>query len=231
MNEPSDSYENNPPERSTHRLEAFSDIVIGFSLAQLGLTLVIPPHAIEFVTRPAGIFAFVLTFMVVSRFWWVNHFVFTHYFRANRLMVAFDFLGLGSLLLQVFALQLYLHFVPLEEGAVASRIYFALFSLSYGTQGAMLAVGLRYHLDSLSPQLRREAVRVLFGRAGIVAGSALGNLLASNDLAKIFIAVGKQSTLVANLPSSLLVYTLLGIILGAIASWFIPRLFHSLRTV
>jgi hypothetical protein len=50
MSEPLDSYQKRAPDRSAHRLEAFSDVVIGFSLAQLGLTLVIPAHAIEFVT-------------------------------------------------------------------------------------------------------------------------------------------------------------------------------------
>ncbi len=218
------------PERSTRRLEAFSDIVIALSLAQLGLTLVIPAHAIEFVTRPVGIFAFIVTFVVVGRFWWVNFFVFEHYFRPNRTMVAFNFIALGSLLLQIFALQLYLHFAPLQEGVVASRIYFALFSLSYGTQGIMLALGLRYHWSTLSPQLRRAGVRVLLGRFGVVVGSALGNLLATNDLAKIYIEVGKQYTLVANLPTSVLVGTALGVIVGVLASWFVPGFFRSLNT-
>jgi hypothetical protein len=218
------------PERSTRRLEAFSDIVIGLSLAQLGLTLVIPAHAIEFVTRPAGIFAFIVTFVVVGRFWWVNFFVFEHYFRPNRTMVAFNFIALGSLLLQIFALQLYLHFAPLQEGVVASRIYFALFSLSYGTQGIMLALGLHYHWSTLSPQLRRAGVRVLLDRFGVVVGSALGNLLATNDLAKIYIEVGKQYTLVANLPTSVLVGTALGVIVGVLASWFVPGFFRSLNT-
>jgi uncharacterized membrane protein len=176
MSELADPGDKGRPERATHRLEAFSDIVIGFSLAQLGLSFVIPAHAIEFVTRPAGIFAFIVTFVVVGRFWWVNFLVFEHYFRPNRTMVALNFIALGSLLLQIFALQLYLHFAPLQEGVVASRIYFALFSLSYGIQGVMLALGLRYRWGALSPQLRRSGVRILFSRFGVVVGSALGNL-------------------------------------------------------
>jgi len=219
------------PERATHRLEAFSDIVIGFSLAQLGLTLVIPAHAIEFVTRPAGIFAFIVTFAVVGRFWWVNFLVFEHYFRPNRMMVALNFIALGSLLLQIFALQLYLHFAPLQEGVVASRIYFGLFALSYGMQGLMLALGLRYHWRALSPQLRRSGVRILLSRFGVVVGSTLGNLLASNHLVKVYVnAVGKQSMPVANLSTSVVVGTLLGAIVGALASWVLPRFFRSLKT-
>jgi uncharacterized membrane protein len=216
--------------RATRRLEAFSDIVIGFSLAQLGLTLVIPAHAIEFVTRPAGIFAFIVTFAVVGRFWWVNYFTFEHFFRPNRLMVALNFIALGSLLLQIFALQLYLHFVPLKEGVIASRIYFALFALSYGIQGLMLALGLAYRWKSSPAALRRVAVRVLLSRFGIVVATTIGNLRANNDLAQIFITVGKQSTLVANLPGTIFFDTLIGLILGLLASWILPRFFRSLRT-
>jgi hypothetical protein len=228
MSELPDQRDPGRTERATHRLEAFSDIVIGLSLAQLGLTLVIPAHAIEFVTRPAGIFAFIVTFVVVGRFWWVNFLVFEHYFRPNRTMVTLNFIALGSLLLQIFSLQLYLHFAPLQEGVVASRIYFALFSLSYGTQGIMLALGLRYNWGGLSPQLRRAGLRVLFGRCGVVIGSALGNLLASNDRAIIYAEVGKQLTPLANLPTSVLVGTGLGIIIGVLASWFLPGSFRSI---
>jgi NAD dependent epimerase/dehydratase family enzyme len=83
----------------------------------------------------------------------------------------------------------------------------------------------------LSPQLRRSGVRILFSRFGVVVGSALGNLLATNNLAKIYVSeVGRQSTLVANLSTSVLVGTLLGAIAGALASWVLPRFFRSLHT-
>jgi len=39
--------------RLVHRIESFSDLVIGFSLALLGLTLVIPAHATELLAHPA----------------------------------------------------------------------------------------------------------------------------------------------------------------------------------
>jgi hypothetical protein len=48
-----------------HRLEAFSDIVIGFSLAQLGLSLTIPAHARDLfvhVRGATGLLALVITF-------------------------------------------------------------------------------------------------------------------------------------------------------------------------
>lgn len=191
---------------ATHLLEAFSDIVIGFSLAEIGLSLVLPTHAIDFVARPTAIFAFVVTFIVVVRFWWVHDMIFEHFFVPNRTMTACNFLALASLILQVFCLQLYLHFVPLNEGAIASRIYFAFFAVSYEVQGVML------------------------GRTGLVAGSILGNAYAvTNDLAKVYVQVGKgKQIVVANLPNSILVFAIVGSLIGfavaIIALRFIPAL-------
>jgi len=216
--------------RATRRLEAFSDIVIGFSLAEIGLSLVLPPHAIDFVARPTAIFAFVVTFIVVVRFWWVHDLIFEHYFVPNRAMTACNFIALASLILQVFCLQFYLHFVPLNEGAVASRIYFAFFAVSYGVQGLMLALGLVYRRHELTLRGRRNGIRELLSRTGLVAGSILGNAYAvTNDLAKVYVQAGKgKQILVANLPNSIFVYAIVGSLTGvafaAIALRSIPAL-------
>ena len=72
-------------------MEAFSDIVIGFSLGQLALVLVIPAHAIDFVQRPEGIIAFLVTFVLIVRFWWLHFMIFEHYFEPSRLMIVCNF--------------------------------------------------------------------------------------------------------------------------------------------
>jgi uncharacterized membrane protein len=216
--------------RATHRLEAFSDIVIGFSLAEIGLSLVLPVHAIDFVARPTAIFAFIVTFIVVVRFWWVHDTIFDRYFVPNRVMTACSFVALASLILQVFCLQLYLHFVPLGEGAIASRIYFAFFAASYGVQGLMLALGLFYRRRELTLRERRSGVRELLSRTGLVAGSILGNVGAvTNQLAKVYVRAGQnEEVLVANLPDSIFVFaivgSLIGIALGAIVLQCVPAL-------
>ena len=64
-------------------LEAFSDIIIGFSLAELTLSLVIPVHALDFFARPLGLIAFLVTFVLVVRFWWLHFVIFEHYFEPN----------------------------------------------------------------------------------------------------------------------------------------------------
>jgi uncharacterized membrane protein len=201
--------------RATQRLEMFSDIVIGFSLAEIGINLVVPPHAIEFVTHPAGVFAFIVTFVVVIRFWWVNNQIFEHYFVPNRLMTTLNFIALAALILQVFSLQLYLHFVPLDEGVVASRIYFTFFALSYGMQGLVLGLGLLHRRRELSRQKLRSGLRELFVRTGLVVGCFIGNVTASNDISKVFVQSGRgRQFLVANFPSSIVADGILGILIG-----------------
>jgi hypothetical protein len=191
----------------------------------------LPAHAIDFVARPTAIFAFIVTFLVVVRFWWVHDTIFEHYFEPNRPMIASNFVALGSLILQVFGLQLYLHFVPLGEGAVASRIYFAFFALSYGVQGVMLALGLLYRRRELPLRLRRDGMRTLFTRTGLVAGSIVGNISAvTNDLTTVYVRVaeGKQ-VLVANLPTSIALYAIVGSLLGFVAFAIALRIVPALR--
>jgi len=156
--------------------------------------------------------------------------IFEHYFVPNRAMTACNFIALASLILQVFCLQLYLYFVPLNEGAIASRIYFAFFAASYGVQGLMLALGLFYRRHDLTLRGRRSGVRELLSRTGLVAGRILGNAYAvTNNLAKIYVQAGKnQQILVANLPNSIFVFAIvgsfIGIVLAVIALRFIPTL-------
>lgn len=43
---------------SQHRVESFSDMIMGFSVALLGLTLVIPAHTIALFREPAWILVY-----------------------------------------------------------------------------------------------------------------------------------------------------------------------------
>ena len=200
-------------ERVTHRLEAFSDIIIGFSLAQLTLSLVIPAHALDFFAHPLGIIAFLVTFVLIVRFWWLHFVIIEHYFEPSRLTITCNFVSLASLILQIFSLQLYVHFVPLAEGIVASRIYFAFFALSYGMLCVMLAVGLRQRWTALSIRRRQAGVRAGVRIIGTVAGCALGDVL-STHLVTAICVLKANGEIVATFPWAILVFTLLGTIAG-----------------
>ena len=172
-----------------------------------------------------------MTFIVVVRFWWVHDLIFEHYFVPNRPMTACNFIALASLILQVFCLQLYLHFVLLNEGAVASRIYFALFAVSYGVQGVMLGLGLFYRRHELTLRGRRNGIRELLTRTGLVTGSIVGNAYAvTNDLAKIYVQAGNgKRILVANLPNSIFVYAIVGSLIGVACAAIALRSIPALR--
>jgi uncharacterized membrane protein len=216
--------------RVTHRLEAFSDIVIGFSLAQLTLSLVIPTHVIDFVQRPLGIIAFLVTFVLVVRFWWLHFVIFEHYFEPTRLTVTCNFIALASLILQIFSLQLYVHFVPtLSEGIVASRLYFGFFVLSYGMLCVMLAVGLHQRWAALTVGRRRAGVRAALRIAGTVAGCTVGDLLSTHVMPQAYVLVNSRGDVVATFPLAILFFTLGGTLVGFVLGR-LPATFRGLRT-
>ena len=84
-------------ERTIHRLEAFSDIVMGFCMAQLGLNLVIPKDVTALASSWAGLNVFALSFVLISLVWWWHHKLFKTYFRVNPVTIVMNFVLLGSL--------------------------------------------------------------------------------------------------------------------------------------
>ena len=217
-------------DRVTHRLEAFSDIVIGFSLGQLALNLVIPPHAIDFIQRPLGITAFLVTFLLVARFWWLHFVIFEHYFEPTRVMIVCNFIALAAMILQIFSLQLYSHFVPLSEGVVAARIYFAFFVLSYGILCLMQAIGLRSRWTTLSVHRRLAGVQSGLRILGTIAGAAVGDLVSTDASSTLFIPVNHHQEIVSTWPTAILVGTIIGSIVGLIAARVAPVILPGLQT-
>ena len=82
-------------ERLTRRIESFSDLVIGFSLALLALTLTIPPHIIELATNPWWLVAYIWTFAVIAGIWYNHQRLFTHFFWPETLTIVLNFALLG----------------------------------------------------------------------------------------------------------------------------------------
>lgn len=112
-----------------HRLEAFSDIVIGFSLAQLGLTLTIPAHARDLFTHIHGatsLMGLVITFTLVCGVWWSHHRLFRHLFVPTTINIVANFAALGGVIFLAYSMQVLLHFgfgdpvaFPMYTGAYA----------------------------------------------------------------------------------------------------------------
>lgn len=167
-----------PDERVIHRLEAFSDIVIGFSLAQLGLNLAVPAHASDLFTHPVPIIALVITFSLVCRLWWSHHRLFTHFFVPNRVSIALNFVTLGVLIFAIYTVQLFVHsfMSTVDKGALI--LYLASFGLLFLLLSAQYLYGWSLRHSALPPNVAQHglsngAAQAVVGIA-MVAGAAIG---------------------------------------------------------
>jgi uncharacterized membrane protein len=89
-------------EHLLHRLEAFSDIVIGFCLAQLTFSLRNPFS--QGATGFTNLYAFGLTFLLIVAMWWLHNRLFSKLFAINAVTVVANFIMLGALMLMIYFL-------------------------------------------------------------------------------------------------------------------------------
>ncbi len=96
-------------ERLTSRLEAFSDLVFGFSLSLVATRLEIPAHA-EDVFDSTRWLAVILTFALVCRFWLEHYRVFRHQFVVQSFDLVVNFIFLFAVAVLPYAVQTFLRF-------------------------------------------------------------------------------------------------------------------------
>jgi uncharacterized membrane protein len=152
-------------ERFVHRLEAFSDVVIGFSLAQLGATLVIPNHAAELLARPDWLISFAWTFALVCLMWWSHNRLFRTAFVPTRLSLPLNFVLLATIVMLVFLSQVSTHSTTMADEGLAMRLYFLVLAINYLITALLVFV--------CTPKLRerKDYVRYDQGRRlGIING-------------------------------------------------------------
>jgi hypothetical protein len=165
---------NDRDERLTHRLEAFSDIVIGFSLAQMSVNLAIPHHANEVYTHTVALAAFAWTFFVVAAFWWSHHRLFDGYFVPTPVTVALNFVALAVLVWLVYELQVFVHFADTTEHAAAAIPYVLTYSLMYLLLGALFVICVRIRWLDLDAAQRRQGVNSIGRVLGVGIGPLMG---------------------------------------------------------
>lgn len=96
-------------ERFTSRLEAFSDLVFGFSLSLLATRLDIPAK-VEDIFDPARWLAVIVTFALVCRFWLEHYRTFRHGFVADIFDAVLNFVFLFAIAILPYSLQTFLRF-------------------------------------------------------------------------------------------------------------------------
>jgi hypothetical protein len=158
-------------DRTLHRLEAFSDIVIGFCIAEMGLNLLVPAHATDYRAIQTSVIGFVVSFALISVVWWVHQRIFRTFYVLTPLTLILNFTLLGSLVLMVYMQQIALHFISIDAPGVVGvvRMWMTSYGFVYGLLDIMLWIGLRERWDSLSAVDLRWGVH----RASILSVGAL----------------------------------------------------------
>ncbi len=134
-------------QRFTRRLEAFSDIVFGFALAQCAVALEVPKNLGDVVSHADELIYFLVTFLVIVMFWVMHYRIFHYVFAAKTLDVALNFILLATIALLPYALRIYIRFPQSEFGSAA---YALALGLGLGLIAALELRGLR----ALSGEMR-----------------------------------------------------------------------------
>jgi hypothetical protein len=176
-------------ERLKHRIESFSDLVIGFSLALLALTLTIPPHFIDLITNPWWLIAYFWTFAVIAGLWYTHQRLFTHFFWPEPLTIFLNFALLSMVGLLVFFVQVLVHYHSEPDRVWAFLAYFTVFGIGFIIMGSLYLHGAWRRWDALSGEDRyiavRAAARGIVGGTFIVAGAAISALRPARDMEDI----------------------------------------------
>lgn len=201
-------------ERFTARLEAFSDLVFGFSLSLLATRLDVPTR-VEDLFEPTRWFAIIGTFGLVCRFWLEHYRVFRHRFVAGTFDAVVNFIFLFAVAILPYAVQAFVRF---GSSFAPFALYLGTFSLILGTLSILRLRGLQQRRDDpdLKGRLRewrRSVVQILLALAMVLAVLALwwhgGTLQAGlSDLDKYLLAgfgavIVLSRLLVRRLPAAL----------------------------
>ncbi len=146
---------NESEQHFTRRLEAFSDVVIGFSLAQLGAALVVSQQGLHDFLTPLGLLNFLFPFAIVCSAWFFHHRLFSQLFIPKTWPVVLNFVWLASVVMVVFAAETYTKLGTLT----AMRFYFACYAMVYALLTVQYLIALKYASARQVPAARLRAVR------------------------------------------------------------------------
>ena len=96
-------------ERLTSRLEAFGDLIFGFSLSLIALRLDVPSR-VEEIFEPTRWMTVILTFALICRFWLEHYRIFRHHFVVRPIDMVVNFMFLFSIAILPYAVQTFLRF-------------------------------------------------------------------------------------------------------------------------
>ncbi len=166
-------------ERLVHRLEAFSDIVIGFVLAEMAITLAIPKTAPTTNELLGNLGAFAVTFGLVAIVWSLHNRLFAIYFVPNALMTVVNFAMLAALVMMGYVFSLAMHFASRPGAAPLLSIWFYCFAVVYFLIAAMYGIGAYLRRAELTPREFSFGVgRCMSSMVGTLALALVGTFFA-----------------------------------------------------
>jgi uncharacterized membrane protein len=139
-------------EHNARRYEAFSDVVIGFCLAQLAFSLHVPAHAADLFHDFQWLYGFAWAFANVCGMWWFHHRLFSLLWIPRPIPVLLNFVWLALIVICIFATQVVSEVGVRADGIDPSayRFLFASFALAYLLITVQYAVCLRERGASVS---------------------------------------------------------------------------------
>jgi uncharacterized membrane protein len=159
------------------RLEAFGDIVIGFSLALLGVSLIVPNHARELLSHTAWFAAYVWTFALVCSMWGAHYWTFRYVFMPTPVSLILNYTKLGLIVLLIFAVQVLLRALQYGDArdvVVANMLYWGCLTAYWIVAVAIIGVGMRLRRAIIAPEIWRRCVlriwRVVATTPAIILG-------------------------------------------------------------
>jgi uncharacterized membrane protein len=194
------------------RLESFGDVVIGFSLALLALSLFVPSHAAQLIAHAEWLVAYVWTFAFVCTMWGQHYWTFRHVFVPDRVSVLLNYAKLGLIVLLIFFVQVLLRAFEIgnaHDVVVGNELYWGCLAAYWVVTALLLAAGMRGRTKPLAPDIERLCV-LRFWRIGIavpfvVAGIAIG-------------AAGPPDRMASTIALSLVAGLALGGVAGRVAT-------------
>jgi len=153
-------------ERLTSRLEAFGDLVFGFSLSLLALRLDVPSR-VEEIFEPTRWLTVIVTFALICRFWLEHYRIFRHHFAVRTFDMVVNFVFLFGIAILPYAVQTFLRFKML---LLPFSLYLGDLILVLTTHAILRVRGLRQRRANSDEEGRlrdwRRSVAQLAGAAG-----------------------------------------------------------------
>lgn len=151
--------------RLASRLEAFSDLVFGFSLSLLATRLDVPARA-EDVFEPSRWLPIIVTFALICRFWLEHYRIFRHNFAVRSFDMVTNFIFLFAIAVLPYAVQTFLRFQILLQ---PFSLYLSDLCLVLATLSILRVRGLRQRRESTNDETRLSDWRRSLMQFAIVA--------------------------------------------------------------